>query len=111
MEGTAPAATCATLPEAATARWPSGIRGPRPASPTPPACCSPWPAAECETCERPRHDRRKAPSMSDPLYFDYNASTPVDPEVLEAALAWMRQGYANPGAAHPEGRRAAAAIA
>lgn len=49
--------------------------------------------------------------MNDELYFDYNGSTPVDERVLEAALAWMRDGYANASASHPEGRRAAAAIA
>ena len=49
--------------------------------------------------------------MNDELYFDYNGSTPVDERVLADALAWMRQGYANASAAHPEGRRAASAIA
>ena len=49
--------------------------------------------------------------MSDELYFDTNGSTPVDERVLEAALAWMREGYANASASHPEGRRAAQAIA
>ncbi len=49
--------------------------------------------------------------MNDELYFDYNASTPVDERVLEEALKWMRQGFANPSSSHPEGARAAAAIA
>ncbi|HUR28422.1 MAG TPA: cysteine desulfurase family protein [Planctomycetota bacterium] len=48
---------------------------------------------------------------SDELYFDVNGSTPVDERVLACALAWMRDGYANASAAHPEGKRAAAAIA
>ncbi len=49
--------------------------------------------------------------MNDELYFDYNASTPVDERVLEEALKWMREGFANPSSSHPEGARAAAAIA
>src|SRR5688572_3854374 len=49
--------------------------------------------------------------MSADLYFDYNASTPVDPAVAQAALAWMTTGFANPSGSHPDARRAAAAIA
>ena len=49
--------------------------------------------------------------MNDELYFDYNASTPVDQRVLEEALKWMRESFANPSSSHPEGVRAAAAIA
>ncbi|HTF91048.1 MAG TPA: cysteine desulfurase family protein [Planctomycetota bacterium] len=49
--------------------------------------------------------------MKDELYFDVNGSTPVDERVLEAALGWMREGYANASASHPQGRRAAQAIA
>jgi cysteine desulfurase len=49
--------------------------------------------------------------VKDELYFDYNGSTPVDERVLADALPWMRDGYANASASHPEGRRAAAAIA
>jgi len=49
--------------------------------------------------------------VSDDLYFDYNASTPVDEEVLAAALPWHTEGFANPSSSHPAGRRAAAAIA
>ncbi|KAA0573686.1 cysteine desulfurase family protein [Azospirillum sp. Sh1] len=46
------------------------------------------------------------------IYLDHLASTPLDPQVLEAMLPWMRgQAVGNPHAAHPAGWRAADAIA
>lgn len=44
------------------------------------------------------------------IYADANATTPVSPEVLEAMLPWLSTHYANPSAAHAEGKRARAAI-
>jgi cysteine desulfurase len=49
--------------------------------------------------------------MSEPIYLDYNATTPIAPEVLEAMLPWLRNEFGNPSSTHPPGRRAAAAIA
>ena len=49
--------------------------------------------------------------MSDPIYLDYNATTPVAPEVLDAMLPWLRGEYGNPSSTHPYGRRAAQAVA
>jgi cysteine desulfurase len=49
--------------------------------------------------------------MSDPVYLDYNATTPVAPEVLEAMLPWLRGDFGNPSSTHPYGRRAAQAVA
>jgi cysteine desulfurase len=49
--------------------------------------------------------------MSDPIYLDFNATTPVAPEVLDAMLPWLRGEYGNPSSAHPFGRRAAQAVA
>jgi cysteine desulfurase len=34
------------------------------------------------------------------IYMDYNATTPVDPRVLEAMLPYFTENYANPGSAH-----------
>jgi cysteine desulfurase len=45
-----------------------------------------------------------------PLYLDHNATTPIEPRVLDAMLPWLREGYANPSSPHPEGARARAAI-
>lgn len=46
------------------------------------------------------------------IYLDHLASTPLDPQVLETMLPWMRaQAAGNPHAAHPAGWRAGDAIA
>ncbi len=44
------------------------------------------------------------------LYLDYQASTPIAPEVRGAMAPWLAEKYANPHAAHKLGREAAAAI-
>ncbi|MFZ9938448.1 MAG: cysteine desulfurase family protein [Luteolibacter sp.] len=44
------------------------------------------------------------------IYADANATTPLPPEVLEAMLPWLSKHYANPSAAHAEGKLARAAI-
>lgn len=49
--------------------------------------------------------------MSDPIYLDYNATTPVAPDVLDAMLPWLRGEYGNPSSTHACGRRAAQAVA
>lgn len=49
--------------------------------------------------------------MSTPIYLDYNATTPVAPEVLDAMLTWLHDQFGNPSSAHPYGRRAAQAVA
>lgn len=43
-------------------------------------------------------------------YVDFNATTPVDPLVLEAMLPYLRADFANPAATHAYGRDAAAAV-
>ena len=44
------------------------------------------------------------------IYLDYNATTPVAPEVLDAMLPFLREGYGNPSSSHAAGRRALEAI-
>jgi cysteine desulfurase len=34
--------------------------------------------------------------MPDPVYLDYNATTPVAPEAAEAAMRCMVEAYGNP---------------
>ena len=39
----------------------------------------------------------------DPIYLDYNATTPIDPQVAEAMLPYIHQQYGNPSSGHPLG--------
>ena len=43
-------------------------------------------------------------------YFDYAASTPLDPDVLEAMLPYFREYFGNPSSFHLAGQRAAGAV-
>lgn len=43
-------------------------------------------------------------------YLDYQATTPLAPEALEAMLPWLRDGHANPHSSHRPGRAAKAAV-
>jgi cysteine desulfurase len=47
----------------------------------------------------------------DPIYLDYNATTPLDPAVLEAMLPYLRQHFGNPSSSHAYGRAAHEAVA
>jgi len=40
------------------------------------------------------------------IYFDYNATTPLDPQVREAMLPFLGEVYGNPSSVHQVGRRA-----
>ena len=44
------------------------------------------------------------------IHLDANASTPLRPEVLEAMLPWLRDGYANPSGTYGAAKRARQAI-
>ena len=45
-----------------------------------------------------------------PIYLDYNATTPVLPEVVDAMLPYLREHFGNPSSSHAYGRRAQAAV-
>lgn len=45
-----------------------------------------------------------------PVYLDHAASTPLDPEVLEAMLPYLREDFGNPSSLHRFGQRARGAI-
>jgi cysteine desulfurase len=47
----------------------------------------------------------------DPIYLDYNATTPLLPEALDAMLPYLREHFGNPSSEHVFGRRAREAIA
>ena len=47
---------------------------------------------------------------AEPIYLDYNATTPVDPAVLDAMLPYLRGEFGNPSSAHGLGNRAHEAV-
>ncbi|MGY8805222.1 MAG: aminotransferase class V-fold PLP-dependent enzyme, partial [bacterium] len=44
--------------------------------------------------------------MSDRVYLDHNATTPLHPDVVEAMVPVLRDGYGNPSSTHAEGAAA-----
>jgi cysteine desulfurase len=46
----------------------------------------------------------------DPIYLDYNATTPLDPAVVEAMLPYLREHYGNPSSVHAFGKKAHDAV-
>lgn len=48
--------------------------------------------------------------MTSPIYLDYNATTPVLPEVIEAMRPFQEQTFGNPSSVHSFGRKARTAI-
>jgi cysteine desulfurase len=48
--------------------------------------------------------------MFAPVYLDHNATTPLDPRVLEAMLPFLTQRFGNPSSRHEFGRQARAAM-
>jgi cysteine desulfurase len=48
--------------------------------------------------------------MSDPIYLDYNATTPLLPEVVDAMLPYLKEHFGNPSSGHVYGRRASEAV-
>jgi cysteine desulfurase len=45
-----------------------------------------------------------------PIYLDYNASTPLDPQVVEATLPYLKEHFGNPSSAHAYGKVAHQAV-
>jgi cysteine desulfurase len=45
-----------------------------------------------------------------PIYLDYNATTPVDPAVLDAMLPYLREQFGNPSSTHGLGKSAHQAV-
>src|SRR5437870_1964099 len=49
-------------------------------------------------------------TQGEPIYLDYNATTPLDPAVVEAMLPYLRTHFGNPSSSHVYGRRAHDAV-
>ncbi len=49
--------------------------------------------------------------MNSPIYLDYNATTPVAPEVSAAMRPWIEEQFGNPPSSHIYGQRARQAVA
>jgi cysteine desulfurase len=39
-----------------------------------------------------------------PIYLDYNATTPIDPKILESILSYLESNFGNPSSSHVYGR-------
>src|SRR5262249_55062568 len=52
----------------------------------------------------------KEPPGMPTIYFDYNATTPLDPHVLETMLPYLGEVFGNPSSVHHVGRRARALL-
>lgn len=48
--------------------------------------------------------------MNESIYLDYQATTPMAPEVFAAMEPWLKDNFWNPHSAHVGGRKAAAAV-
>ena len=45
-----------------------------------------------------------------PIYLDYNATTPLDPAVVDAMLPYLREEFGNPSSSHAYGKTAHDAV-
>jgi cysteine desulfurase len=57
-----------------------------------------------------QHQGARARRMSNMIYLDYQATTPLAPEAFAAMEPWLKDDFWNPHSAHAGGRRAAAAV-
>ncbi len=48
--------------------------------------------------------------LNRPIYLDYNATTPHDPEVIEAMRPYLEEHFGNPSSSHWYGRKAREAV-
>lgn len=48
--------------------------------------------------------------MNKPIYLDYNATTPLHPQVIEAMLPYFYQHFGNPSSNHPYGQITSQAV-
>jgi cysteine desulfurase len=72
----------------------------------------PWQASAMTTDQTQYLSMAARPAGLDgPIYLDHNATTPVDPRVLEAMLPYLRTHFGNPSSDHPFASSPRAAVA
>ena len=49
-------------------------------------------------------------SVAKPIYLDYNATTPVDPDVAKAMYPYFEEQFGNPSSSHQYGRTSKEAV-
>ena len=57
-----------------------------------------------------RRDGEEGRLNNRPIYLDYNATTPLDPEVIEAMRPYLEEHFGNPSSSHSYGRKAREAV-
>ncbi len=62
------------------------------------------------TRQRPLTSSHKIPLASKIIYLDNNATTPVDPIVLDTMLPYLKENFGNPASTHSYGERALYAV-
>lgn len=62
----------------------------------------------CKVSAEPR--RSYTNGVNAPVYLDHNATTPLDPRVLEAMLPWLVSRHGNPSSIHRFGQQAREAV-
>jgi len=50
-------------------------------------------------------------SVTKPIYLDYNATTPIDPQVLKVMFPYLQEHFGNPSSSHLYGQNAKDAVA
>ncbi|CAE7544904.1 iscS [Symbiodinium natans] len=58
----------------------------------------------------PPHDPTQVPVADSPVYLDGNATTPIDPQVVQSMAAYDQRSPGNPSSAHVHGARAETAL-
>src|ERR1043166_2214010 len=58
----------------------------------------------------PSANPRKAGVVMTAIYLDYNATTPLDPAVVDAMLPFLQTHFGNPSSTHEFGRKAHDAV-
>ncbi|XP_066883374.1 selenocysteine lyase isoform X3 [Kogia breviceps] len=62
--------------------------------------------ARGRAASQPGSRAEKSPPESRKVYMDYNATTPLEPEVTQAVTEAMREAWGNPSSPYPAGRKA-----